>query len=651
MTSRTWAASSGEVQEGGRAQRFAVEQAGVPGRGRRAGAVVAVVVDGRPGGVGVLDEEAGGPARVGAHMGDVDPGGGDRGADPAARRIVAPEGDGQRLPLGLDGQGEPVRAVVDTAPAAGHHGPDRRAVVRSEAAEPRPERCGPTALQPGRAGRPGAVQQGRRLREQPGGRPVRGPYDGVLGEVQQGVRGPQEAEAGLGGRGVGGFDAVGGEARLAGEGEAFAADVVGPPVAGPGAGPGLAVVRGGAHGGDALLRSARVDERVARRHAVACHAVACRVLAPPRPFAAAVPQVGPTAAVREVMDTAVRMHRDMNFTMIRNWVGSSNREELYASCDEHGLLVWNDFPNAWAMDPPDHQAFLGLARDTVRRYRIHPSVVVWCGANEGSPPGPVDDGMRSAVRAEAPGILYRNNSAGGIVSGGGPYGWVEPERRSSPSAYGGGTFGFFHTGTGMPVVPTAGTMRRLVADEPEWPVGTAWYHHDWSTRGNQAPQNCRAAIEARLGPATGLDDFCRKAQFVDYENVRAMSHPAWYSTVWQTYDYGFDVNGACYGARKAAEPVHVQAGPVDGRVVAVNHTPRTIDGAVVVARWYDKTGRQVTPSGARPSTWRRPRPRRRSPPPRRTICRTSICCACASRTRGARCSRRTRTGGIAPPRP
>ncbi|MEV5850254.1 discoidin domain-containing protein [Streptomyces sp. NPDC051985] len=313
------------------------------------------------------------------------------------------------------------------------------------------------------------------------------------------------------------------------------------------------------------------------------------------------------------MDTAVRMHRDMNFTMIRNWVGSSNREEFYASCDEHGLLVWNDFPGAWAMDPPDHQAFLDLARDTVRRYRIHPSVVVWCGANEGNPPGPVDDGMRSAVRAEAPGILYQNNSAGGIVSGGGPYGWVEPERYSSPSTYGGGTFGF-HTEIGMPVVPTAETMRRLVADEPEWPVGTAWYHHDWSTRGNQAPQNYRAAIEARLGPATGLDDFCRKAQFVNYENVRAMfeawnarlwddasglmlwmSHPAWYSTVWQTYDYDFDVNGAYYGARKAAEPVHVQAGPVDGRVVAVNHTPRAIDGAVVVARWYDLTGRQVAP--------------------------------------------------------
>ncbi|MEU4154193.1 discoidin domain-containing protein [Streptomyces sp. NPDC026659] len=313
----------------------------------------------------------------------------------------------------------------------------------------------------------------------------------------------------------------------------------------------------------------------------------------------------------ERMDTAVRMHRDMNFTMIRNWVGSSNREEFYASCDQHGLLVWNDFPNAWAMDPPDHDAFNSTARDVVLRYRIHPSVVVWCGANEGNPPAAVDDGMRDAVRSGAPGILYQNNSADGIVTGGGPYGWVEPEKYFSPTTYGSKNYGF-HTEIGMPVVPTAETMRHLTGDEPEWPVGGAWYHHDWSTRGNQAPQNYRAAIESRLGTATDLDDFCRKAQFLNYENHRAMfeawnarlwddasalllwmSHPAWYSTVWQTYDYDFDVNGAYYGSRKASEPVHVQSNPVDGQVIAVNHTPHTIRRATVTAHWYDLDGRQV----------------------------------------------------------
>ncbi len=271
----------------------------------------------------------------------------------------------------------------------------------------------------------------------------------------------------------------------------------------------------------------------------------------------------------ERMDAAVRMHRDMNFTMIRNWVGSSDREEFFAACDRHGILVWNDFPNAWGMDPPDREAFISLARDTVLRYRIHPSVVIWCGANEGNPPAAIDKGMRDAVQEQVPGLLYQNNSAGGIVTGGGPYGWVEPEKYFDPMTYGSKDFGF-HTEIGMPVVSTAASTRSMTGDEPEWPIKGAWYHHDWSERGNQAPQNYKAAIEARLGESGDLDDFARKAQFVNYENTRAMfeawnahlwdnasglmlwmSHPAWHSTVWQTYDYDFDVNGTYYGARSA----------------------------------------------------------------------------------------------------
>jgi hypothetical protein len=312
----------------------------------------------------------------------------------------------------------------------------------------------------------------------------------------------------------------------------------------------------------------------------------------------------------ERMDAAVRMHRDMNFTMIRNWVGTSDREEFFAACDEHGILVWNDFPNAWGMDPPDHDAFNSIARDTVLRYRIHPSVVIWCGANEGNPPAAIDQGMREAVEGQAPGILYQNNSAGGIITGGGPYGWVEPEKYFDPTTYGSKDFGF-HTEIGMPVVSTAASMRNMTGDEPEWPIRGAWYYHDWSERGNQAPQTYKAAVETRLGTATGLDDFARKAQFVNYENTRAMfeawnanlwdnasglmlwmSHPAWHSTVWQTYDYDFDVNGTYYGARSACEPLHVQADP-EGRVIAVNHTRDGLKNAVVSAQLIDLTGRRL----------------------------------------------------------
>jgi hypothetical protein len=72
-----------------------------------------------------------------------------------------------------------------------------------------------------------------------------------------------------------------------------------------------------------------------------------------------------------------------------------------------------------------------------------------------------------------------------------------------------------------------------------------------------------------------------------------MSHPAWHSTVWQTYDYDLDVNGAYYGARKGCEPVHVQANLPTWQVIAANHTPHTIKRVTVTAALYDLTGHQL----------------------------------------------------------
>ena len=164
----------------------------------------------------------------------------------------------------------------------------------------------------------------------------------------------------------------------------------------------------------------------------------------------------------------------------------------------------------------------------------------------------------------------------------------------------------------MPVVSVVESMRNLVGDEPEWPIGEVWNYHDWSTIGNQRVGTYQAAIDARLGESDSLDEFATRAQFVNYESHRAMfeawnanlwqdatglllwmSHPAWHSTVWQTYDYDLDVNGAYYGARKGCEPVHVQADPGTWQVRVVNHTAAPLSGVTVSARRYDLSGRSL----------------------------------------------------------
>jgi lambda repressor-like predicted transcriptional regulator len=306
----------------------------------------------------------------------------------------------------------------------------------------------------------------------------------------------------------------------------------------------------------------------------------------------------------------VAMHRDMNFTMIRNWIGSSNREELYAACDEFGILVWNDF---WEAGPfiDESQTYIDVVTDTIRRYRNHPCIAVWCGANEEYPPAAIGAGLEQAIATEHPEIVYIPSSNAGAVSGSGPWNWVEPAAYADPNLYKAGVFGF-HTELGMPVIPHVETMRNLVGDQPEWPPGEVWNYHDWSPIGNQHTDAYQDAIDARLGPSASLEQFTRRAQFVNYENHRAMfeawnanlwqnasgvllwmSHPAWYSTVWQTYDYDLDVNGAYYGARVSCEPIHVQADPGSWRVRAVNHTTAALSGVTVTATLYDLTGRAL----------------------------------------------------------
>ncbi|GGM86453.1 glycosyl hydrolase [Lentzea pudingi] len=309
-------------------------------------------------------------------------------------------------------------------------------------------------------------------------------------------------------------------------------------------------------------------------------------------------------------DAAVALHKDMNFTVIRNWVGSSYREELFEACDKYGILLWNEFWLGWSADPANHEQFFAQAKDTVLRYRSHACCVVWFGCNEGSPPYAVDKVLREIVHTNTD-LMYQPNSAGGVITGDGTYRWVDPRTYGTGEATG-GKFGFWSE-IGLPTVSVVESMRNLVGQgNSGWPIGDAWYMHDWSENSNQQPKGYQAAIDARLAPSSSMEEFCRKAQFVNYESMRAifeawnarlwndatgvllwMSHPAWHSTVWQTYDYDMDVNGSYYGSRKGCEQRHVQANLTTWQITAVNHTATALTGVTVKAQLYTLDGKAI----------------------------------------------------------
>ena len=129
-------------------------------------------------------------------------------------------------------------------------------------------------------------------------------------------------------------------------------------------------------------------------------------------------------------DAAVRYHREMNFTMIRNWVGQIGDDAFYEACDRHGVMVWQDFwlANPWdGPEPNDDELFLGNVKDSVLRIRNHASIGLYCGRNEGFPPPPLETGHPQEFSAELhPGLHYIPSSADKVVSGHGPYQAMPP---------------------------------------------------------------------------------------------------------------------------------------------------------------------------------------------------------------------------------
>ncbi|MDR3710622.1 MAG: hypothetical protein P4L33_20165 [Capsulimonadaceae bacterium] len=80
------------------------------------------------------------------------------------------------------------------------------------------------------------------------------------------------------------------------------------------------------------------------------------------------------------------MARDAGMNLLRIWGGGLyESDHFYELCDEQGLLVWQDFPHACSYYP-DIDRYADAARieasHAIRRLRVHPALVLWCGNNE-----------------------------------------------------------------------------------------------------------------------------------------------------------------------------------------------------------------------------------------------------------------------------
>ena len=310
---------------------------------------------------------------------------------------------------------------------------------------------------------------------------------------------------------------------------------------------------------------------------------------------------------RERLEPYFKLHKLANFNMVRNWTGESTEELFYDLCDEYGLLVWNDFwlsTEGYNLNVNDNQLFMANATDVIKRFRNHASIAIWCPRNEGYAPLLIEPQLTALIAKEDGTRHYQPNSRNLNLRPSGPWHYL-----TDGADYYRNIAEGFSTELGTPSIPTAATIRSFIPVEDQWPISDTWFYHDL----HDGQKEYLRAIETKYGISETLDDFCKKAQMVNYDSHRAMfeswnsklwnnasgillwmSHPAWPSMVWQTYSWDYETFGSFYGAKKDCEPVHVQMNLNDKKVIIVNTTLRSYKQLTAKFELFDLNGKKLS---------------------------------------------------------
>jgi hypothetical protein len=304
---------------------------------------------------------------------------------------------------------------------------------------------------------------------------------------------------------------------------------------------------------------------------------------------------------RARMEPFFRYDRDANLNIIRNWQGQNTEAAFYDLADEYGMMVWNDFwevttdSNAEAEDP---QLFLANARDTILRYRNHPSIVLWCGRNEGVPQPILNQGLIALTHA-LDGTRYYSPSSNRVnLQNSGPYNYQEPQAYYTTLDRG------FAVEVGTSSLPTREWFDRWLPAEDRWPVSDDWAYHNWHPN-----DEMNAHRLAQFGLASDLDTYVRQSQMMNYVDYRAifegfnahlwapnsgrllwMTQPSWPSTIWGILTSDYDTQASYYATKKACEPLHVQIDLATNDVQVIDTTREPLRRAKVDADVYSLDG-------------------------------------------------------------
>ncbi len=319
------------------------------------------------------------------------------------------------------------------------------------------------------------------------------------------------------------------------------------------------------------------------------------------------------------------VHTNLNAIRMEGFWGHD--QHIFDLCDEKGILVMAGFSCQWEwkdifggkyedqngaiITPEQIDVAAKSFRDQIVWLRNHPSVFLWLYGSDKWPRPVLEQKYLDILKADDPTRPYVQ-SAGQWVSEitgptgvkmRGPYDYVPPDYWYIDKLNG-GAFGFnTETGPG-PEIPVLESLEKMIPRDSLWPIGSSWlYHAARVTFHNLTAYN--NAMNERLGHANTLTDYLRKAQYLNYEGMRAMFeafeanrfkatgiiqwmyNASWPKLWWQLYDFYLMPTGAFYGARDANEPLHISYNYGDTGIDVMNNTSQKANELLAQITVYD----------------------------------------------------------------
>jgi len=295
-------------------------------------------------------------------------------------------------------------------------------------------------------------------------------------------------------------------------------------------------------------------------------------------------------------------------------------------CDEYGIMFGNCyFGCLWMQPDTDYPSDLDLLEqctvDLTKRYRNHPSIIMYLCMNEGTTREEVYSIWRNAVKeldgtrfwipsAFFPDERYdgapdwiRQDMPVGMTDVGADYGWLptgEYFRRVLED-----TRWMFMLESGCASIPPVESLRlflpdidtkkRTSADDLLFPLDGVWAEHDT----DHYYRPFHEAVYRLFNAPNDVADYCRKGDILSADMNRAMFeatqhqmwditsgftqwklNSCWPSVQWQHVDWFLRPMASLYFVKRANRPVHALWSPHDNQVYVVNHKMEAFRGTV-----------------------------------------------------------------------